>query len=93
MGGWTTRSAARFSAIELGEIESVLASPLDPAGSSGQRHGRGGTAELSGYVVVNDGKTAPSAGTPPPSTGKLPRVHGAAGFWRIETMPLLPTGK
>jgi amino acid adenylation domain-containing protein len=80
--------------IELGEIESVLASHSTLQEAVVNVTGGGEQQKLSAYVVVNDGKTAPSAGELRRHLrAKLPEYMVPAGFWRIERMPLLPTGK
>jgi acyl-coenzyme A synthetase/AMP-(fatty) acid ligase/acyl carrier protein len=80
--------------IELGEIESVLASHSTLQEAVVNVTGGGEQQKLSAYVVVNDGKAAPSAGELRRHLrAKLPEYMVPAGFWRIERMPLLATGK
>jgi amino acid adenylation domain-containing protein len=81
--------------IELGEIESVLASHSTLQEAVVNVTGEGEQQKLSAYVVVNDGKTAPSASELRRHLrAKLPEYMVPAGrYWRIERMPLLPTGK
>jgi amino acid adenylation domain-containing protein len=80
--------------IELGEIESVLASHSALQEAVVNVTGEGEQQKLSAYVVVNDGKAAPSASELRRHLGaKLPPYMVPAGYWRIERMPLLPTGK
>jgi len=80
--------------IELGEIESVLASHSTLQEAVVNVTGEGEQQKLSAYVVVNDGKAVPSASELRRHLGaKLPEYMVPAGYWRIETMPLLPTGK
>jgi amino acid adenylation domain-containing protein len=80
--------------IELGEIESVLASHSTLQEAVVHVTGEGEQQKLSAYVVVNDGKAAPSASELRRHLGaKLPPYMVPAGYWRIERMPLLPTGK
>jgi amino acid adenylation domain-containing protein len=80
--------------IELGEIESVLASHATLQEAVVNVTGEGEQQKLSAYVVVNEGKEAPSAGELRRHLrAKLPEYMVPSGYWRIEKMPLGATGK
>ena len=80
--------------IELGEIESVLASHANIQEAVVIVAGEGEQQRLSAYVVVTDAKAAPSAGELRRYLRtKLPEHMVPAGYWRIERLPLLPSGK
>ena len=80
--------------IELGEIESVLASHANIQEAVVIVAGEGEQQKLSAYVVVTDAKAAPSAGELRRYLRtKLPEHMVPAGYWRIERLPLLPSGK
>ena len=80
--------------IELGEIESVLASHATLREAVVTVTGEGEQQKLCSYVLVNDGEVAPSAGELRRYLRtKLPEYMVPAGYWRIERVPLLPSGK
>jgi acyl carrier protein len=79
--------------IELGEIESVLASHASINEAVVIVTGEGGQQKLSAYLVVSDG-TAPSADELRRYLRtKLPEHMVPAAYWRVEKLPLLPSGK
>jgi surfactin family lipopeptide synthetase A len=81
--------------IELGEIESVLGSHGGVGEAVVMVSGEGDQQKLLAYVVVKeDGKGAPSAGEMRRYLRtKLPEHMVPAGYWRVERLPLLPSGK
>ncbi|HET7891393.1 MAG TPA: amino acid adenylation domain-containing protein [Candidatus Sulfotelmatobacter sp.] len=80
--------------IELGEIESVLASHPALQEAVVNITGEAEQQKLSAYVVVNDGKEAPSASELRRHLrAKLPEYMVPSGYWRVEKMPLGATGK
>jgi acyl carrier protein len=80
--------------IELGEIETVLASHPTLQEAVVNVTGEGEQQKLSAYVVVHDGKEAPSAGELRRHLrAKLPGYMLPSGYWRVEKMPLGATGK
>ena len=80
--------------IELGEIESVLASHAAIREAVVTMTGEGNQQKLTAYVVVNEGKTAPSAGEMRRTLrSKLPEHMLPAAYWQLEQLPRLPSGK
>ncbi|HEX4783494.1 MAG TPA: amino acid adenylation domain-containing protein [Candidatus Sulfotelmatobacter sp.] len=80
--------------IELGEIESVLAAHANIHEAVVIVAGEGEQQRLSAYVVVTDAKATPSAGELRRYLRtKLPEHMVPAGYWRVERLPLLPSGK
>ena len=80
--------------IELGEIESVLVSHANIQEAVVIVAGESEQQRLSAYVVVTDAKAAPSAGELRRYLRtKLPEHMVPAGYWRVERLPLLPSGK
>jgi amino acid adenylation domain-containing protein len=81
--------------IELGEIESVLASHAGVGEAVVMVSGEGDQQKLTAYVVVKeDGKGAPSAGEMRRYLRtKLPEHMVPAGYWGLERLPLLSSGK
>lgn len=80
--------------IELGEIESVLASHANIQEAVVIVTGEAEQQKLSAYVVVTDSKAAPAAGELRRYLRtKLPEHMVPAGYWRVERLPLLPSGK
>jgi amino acid adenylation domain-containing protein len=79
--------------IELGEIESVLASHATLREAVVIVTGEAEQQRLSAYVVI-DGMAAPAAGELRRYLRtKLPEHMVPAGYWRVERLPLLPSGK
>ena len=80
--------------IELGEIESVLASHAAIREAVVTMTGEGDQQKLTAYVVVNEGKTAPSAEEMRRTLrSKLPEHMLPAAYWQLEQLPRLPSGK
>jgi amino acid adenylation domain-containing protein len=81
--------------IELGEVESVLASHPQVGEAVVIVSGEGEQQKLTAYVVVNeDGRGAPSAGELRRHLrAKLPEYMVPASFLQVAGMPLLPSGK
>jgi amino acid adenylation domain-containing protein len=81
--------------IELGEVESVLASHPQVGEAVVMVSGEGEQQKLTAYVEVNeDGKGAPSAGELRRHLrAKLPEYMVPASFVQVAELPLLPSGK
>jgi amino acid adenylation domain-containing protein len=80
--------------IELGEIESVLATHAEVAEAVVVVSGEGEQQKLAAYLVMQDENAAPSAGELRRYLRtKLPEHMVPAGYWRVEGLPLLPSGK
>ena len=77
--------------IELGEVESVLASHPLVAEAVVMVSGEGEQQKLTAYVVVKEaGKGAPSAGELRRYLrGKLPEHMVPASYWQVDALPLL----
>ncbi|MGB7600370.1 MAG: amino acid adenylation domain-containing protein [Candidatus Sulfotelmatobacter sp.] len=79
--------------IELGEIESVLAAHDDVAEAVVMVNGEGEQQKLSAHLVMKN-HSEPSAGELRRYLRtKLPEHMVPAGYWRVEALPLLPSGK
>jgi surfactin family lipopeptide synthetase A len=84
----------RGQRIELGEIESVLASHESIKEAVVIMTGQGEQQKLSAYVVGIDGKPAAGAGELRRYLRtKLPEHMVPAGYWQLNKLPLLPSGK
>jgi amino acid adenylation domain-containing protein len=80
--------------IELGEVESVLASHATLSEAVVAVTGEGEQQKLCAYVVLTDGNEAPSAGELRRYLRtKLPEYMVPTGYWWVERLPLLRTGK
>ena len=80
--------------IELGEIESVLATHAEVAEAVVVVSGEGEQQKLAAYLVMRDGNAAPSGGELRRYLRtKLPEHMVPASYWRVEGLPLLPSGK
>jgi acyl carrier protein len=81
--------------IELGEVESVLASHPQVGEAVVMVSGEGEQQKLTAYVVLNEeGKGAPSAGELRRYLrAKLPEHMVPAGYWKVDALPLLSSGK
>ena len=82
--------------IELGEIESVLSAHAEVGQGVVMVSGEGEQQKLAAYLVINEeqGKAAPSAGELRRYLRtKLPEHMVPASYWRVEALPLLPSGK
>lgn len=81
--------------IELGEIESVLSAHAGVREAVVMVSGEGEQQKLAAYLVMRDeGKTAPSAGELRRYLRtKLPEHMVPASYWKVEALPLLPSGK
>ncbi|MGC2057729.1 MAG: amino acid adenylation domain-containing protein [Candidatus Sulfotelmatobacter sp.] len=79
--------------IELGEIESVLAAHDDVDEAVVMVSGDGEQQKLAAYLAMKD-QPAPSAGELRRYLrSKLPEHMVPSTYWRIEAVPLLPSGK
>jgi len=89
-----TQVKLRGVRIELGEIETLLASHAEVREAVVTMTGEGEQQKLSAYFVVKDGEEAPSAGELRRYLRtKLPDHMVPASYWRLEAIPLLPSGK
>jgi amino acid adenylation domain-containing protein len=84
----------RGQRMELGEIESVLASHAAVRQAVVTLTGESEQQKLSAYVVVKTGSSSPGAGELRRYLRtKLPEHMVPAGYWQIEKVPQLPSGK
>jgi acyl carrier protein len=82
--------------IELGEIEAILASHPRVREAVVALQGEGELQKLAAYVVTHDGDEGQklTAGELRRFLrGKLPEQMVPANYWRLEKMPLVPSGK
>ena len=80
--------------IELGEIESVLATLAEVAEAVVVVSGEGEQQKLAAYLVMKEENAAPSAGELRRYLRtKLPEHMVPASYWRVQGLPLLPSGK
>jgi Phosphopantetheine attachment site/AMP-binding enzyme C-terminal domain/AMP-binding enzyme len=84
----------RGQRIELGEIESVLAGHDAVMEAAVALRGEGEQQKLAAYLVLKKGAKAPLAGELRRFLrSKLPEAMVPAGYWQIEKIPLLASGK
>jgi amino acid adenylation domain-containing protein len=84
----------RGQRMELGEIESVLASHAAVRQAVVTLTGEGEQQKLAAYVVVKEGSTGPGTGELRRYLrAKLPEHMVPASYWQIEKVPQLPSGK
>lgn len=84
----------RGQRMELGEIETVLASHAAVGQAVVAVTGEGEQQKLVAYVVLNEEAPETGAGELRRHLrSKLPEHMVPAGFWRVEKLPLLPSGK
>ncbi len=93
LGRVDTQIKLRGMRIELGEIESVIASHPEVQQSVVIVGGEAEQQKLSAYVVTNRGSEVSAAELRRHSRGKLPEYMIPAEFWKIDKIPLLPSGK
>src|SRR5579859_2616495 len=80
--------------IELGEIESVLASHSAVREAVVTVTGAGEQQKLAAYLVFKDATATPNVGELRRYLRtKLPEHMVPSGYWQIEKVPLLPSGK
>lgn len=80
--------------VELGEIESVLASYAALREGVAIVTGEGDQQKLSAYLVVTEGTAPPDANELRAYLrAKLPEHMVPTRYWRVEKLPLLPSGK
>ncbi len=79
--------------IDLGEIESVLASHAGLREAAVERVEEGGEARLVAYLVAEDGEKADGRELRQYLRSKLPEHMVPARFVQVAEMPLLPSGK
>jgi len=84
----------RGQRIELGEIETVLARHGAVRQVVVAVTGAGEQQKLSAYLVLKEGAAVPKAGELRQQLrAKLPEAMVPSSYWRIERIPLLPSGK
>jgi amino acid adenylation domain-containing protein len=94
LGRVDTQIKLRGQRIELGEIESVLASHVAVREAVVAVRGEGEQQKLAAYLVLQEAVAAPSAGELRRYLrAKLPEAMVPAGYWQIEKVPLLASGK
>jgi acyl carrier protein len=79
--------------IELGEIEAVLASHPGIGGAVVTLHGENEQRKLSAYVVAAKEAVPTSDEVRRFLRSKLPEHMVPASYWRLDKLPLLPSGK
>ncbi len=79
--------------IELGEIESVLTAHDDVAEAVVIVSGEGEQQKLAAYLVMKDEAAASAGELRRYLRSKLPEHMVPANYWRVEALPLLPSGK
>ncbi len=79
--------------IDLGEIESVLASHAGLREAAVERVEEGGEARLVAYLVAEDGEKADGRELRQYLRSKLPEHMVPARFVQVAELPLLPSGK
>jgi len=84
----------RGQRIDLGEIETVLARHAAVRQVVVAVTGAGEQQKLSAYLVLKEGAAVPKAGELRQQLrAKLPEAMVPSSYWRIERIPLLPSGK
>jgi amino acid adenylation domain-containing protein len=84
----------RGQRIELGEIEAVLARHGAIRQAVVMVTGAGEQEKLTAYLVMKEGGVPPKAGELRQQLrAKLPEAMVPSSYWRIERVPLLPSGK
>jgi acyl carrier protein len=84
----------RGQRLELGEIESVLASHAAVHQAVVSLTGESEQQKLSAHIVMKEGSSIPGAGELRRYLRtKLPEHMVPANYWRIEKVPQLPSGK
>ena len=84
----------RGQRMELGEIESVLASHAAVRQAVVMLNGDASEQKLAAYVMLKDGSSSPGAGELRRYLRtKLPEHMIPASYWQIEKVPQLPSGK
>jgi len=84
----------RGQRIELGEIETVLARHGAVRQVVVAVTGAGEQQKLSAYLVLKEGAVVPKAGELRQQLrAKLPEAMVPSSYWRMERIPLLPSGK
>jgi acyl-coenzyme A synthetase/AMP-(fatty) acid ligase/acyl carrier protein len=80
--------------VELGEIESVLASHPAVREAVVTVSGEGEQQKLIAYLAVNEATTTPTAGELRRTLrSKLPEHMVPASYWQLDCLPRLPSGK
>jgi len=84
----------RGQLIELGEIETVLTRHAAIRQAVVGVTGRGEQQKLAAYLVMQEGAAVPKVGELRQQLrAKLPEAMVPSSYWRIERVPLLPSGK
>jgi hypothetical protein len=79
--------------IELGEIETILASHDEIKEAVVTLHGERGQQMLAAYLVPSDGKCPMAGEMWRFLRSKLPEHMIPTSYWRLDKLPLLPSGK
>jgi amino acid adenylation domain-containing protein len=97
LGRVDTQVKLRGMRIELGEIEAALASHPQVREAAVALHGEGEQQKLAACVVTHNGseggRNLAAGELRRFLRGKLPEHMVPANYWRLEEMPLLPSGK
>jgi acyl carrier protein len=79
--------------IELGEIEAILASHAEVREAVVALHGQGEQQRLAAYLVPSNGNCPLAGELWRFLRSKLPEHMVPASYWRLDHLPLLPSGK
>jgi acyl carrier protein len=79
--------------IELGEIEAILASHAEIREAVVTLHGEGEQQRLAAYLVPSNGNCPLAGELWRFLRSKLPEHMVPASYWRLDQLPLLPSGK
>jgi amino acid adenylation domain-containing protein len=93
LGRTDTQIKLRGMRIELGEVESVLASHPQVRQAVVTVKGEGEQQKLSAFLVAEPGENLDARDIRGHIRSKLPEHMLPAEYWQLETIPLLPSGK
>jgi hypothetical protein len=79
--------------IELGEIEAILASHAEIREAVVTLHWEGQQQRLAAYLVPRNGNTPPAGELWRFLRSNLPEHMVPGSYWRLDQLPLLPSGK
>ena len=79
--------------IELGEIEAVLALHAQVGEAAVLLHGEGEQQKLAAFLVPKDGQCPSARDLWRFVRSKVPEHMVPASYWRLEQLPMLPSGK
>jgi amino acid adenylation domain-containing protein len=83
----------RGQRIELGEIEAVLASHAQVGEAAVVMHGEGQRQKLAAFLVPRNGQCPPARELWRFVRSRLPEHMIPVTYWRLEQLPMLPSGK